>query len=42
MLKLGAGLCLGCKDVNEFVDKATEETLGKGRKKEVILMNEYK
>jgi len=27
--KLGAGLFLGCEDVNEFVDKAVEEALKK-------------
>jgi len=28
-----AGLFLGCKDVNEFVDKAVEETLKKKKEK---------
>jgi len=30
------GLFLGCKDVNEFVDKAVEEALRKEKKREVM------
>jgi len=38
-----ASLFLGCKDVNEFIDKAMEEALEENKgNKGVMLMNEHK